>query len=410
MSDAAGHVRAVARVGSVPQAPRGPVVLMRRRQPGHIGLLSVTQLLLVEILLVGVLAAAGVNQIAVGVVAVAGAVAMWVLFWRRRGRWWTERLSISRALNRRRDAAASRHPDPRLAALHVVAPGLEVTTHEASSGERVGIGRDESGWFGVAAMSQPLFARAGAFPRLPLDRLAQVLREMDQPGSVVQLVVQSVPAPTSDIDARNQCVMSYQQLLSKHGIVPADRIVWVSVRVDEQRFLSAWVDDSDPIDQAPAVVAALVRRMGRVMRGDGITYQALDADGLLDALVRSLDLERDPTAEPPKETWENWRSAHLMHASFWISNWPQPDQAAPMLEQIAAIPAASTTLSLTLDPHEEYTDFRCLVRISTKEFGLAAATTAIHDIVRRAGGSVVRLDGEQVPAAYATAPTGGGAS
>jgi type VII secretion protein EccE len=191
--------------------------------------------------------------------------------------------------------------------------------------------------------------------------------------------------------------------------VPADRIVWVSVRLDERRFLDAWVTESDPIDQAPAVVAALVRRMGRVMRRDGVSYQALDTDGLLDALVRSLDLERGPSAGPPAETWENWRSAHLTHATFWISRWPDPDRAASMLEQLAAVPAASTTLSVSLDAHEEFTDFRCLVRISTKEYGLDPATAAVREIVHQFGGSVLRLDGEQVPAAYASAPTGGGA-
>jgi type VII secretion protein EccE len=384
-------------------------MLFRRRQPGHIGLLSITQLLVAEALLVGVLAAAGAGWIVLVVAALVFAAAMWGLFWRRRGRWWTERLLLARSLNRRKDSAMSRNPDPRLAALHMLVPGLAVSTYEATDGERVGVGRDESGWFGAAAVVQPQFGRSGSFGRLPIDRLAQAVREMGQPGAVVQLVMQSVPAPTSDIDSRNRCVESYRELLGQHGRVPADRIVWVSVRLDERRFLDAWVTESDPIDQAPAVVAALVRRMGRVIRRDGVSYQALDTDGLLDALVRSLDLERSPTAEPPKETWENWQSSHLTHATFWISRWPEPDRAAAMLEQLAAVPAASTTLSISLDPHEEFTDFRCLVRVSTKEYGLEPAGNAIREIVHQFGGSVLRLDGEQVPAAYASAPTGGGA-
>lgn len=409
MSEATGHVRAVARVGSAPPPPPGPVMLVRRRRPGYLGLISITQLLVAEILLVGVLAVAGAGWIVLVTAAVVFAVAMWGLFWRRRGRWWTERLLLARGLRRRKGATASRNPDPRLAALHIVAPGLAVSTYEASDGERVGVGRDESGWFATAAVVQPQFGRSGSFGRLPLDRLTQVLREMGQPGSVVQIVVQSVPAPTNDIDSRNRCVLSYEELLGQHGTVPADRMVWVSVRLDERRFLDAWVDESDPIDQAPAVVAALVRRMGRVMRRDGVSYQALDSDGLLDALVRSLDLERDPAAASPQEAWETWRSAHLTHASFWISHWPEPDRGAKMLEQLAAVPAASTTLSITLDAHEEFTDFRCIVRISTKEYGLDTATAAVREIVEQSGGSVLRLDGEQVPAAYASAPTGGGA-
>jgi type VII secretion protein EccE len=232
---------------------------------------------------------------------------------------------------------------------------------------------------------------------------------MGQPGAVVQVVVHSVPAPTSEIDSRNRCVSSYRELLGQHGAVPADRNVWISVRVEEQRFVAAWADEADPVEQAPAVVAALLRRMGRVMRRDVVGYQPLDADGLLDTLVRSLDLEQDPSAEQPTETWEQWRSAHLTHASFWVSNWPPTDQAAAMLEQIAAVPAASTSVSLVLDAREEHTDFRCIVRVATRQYGLAAAAAAVEEVVERFGGAVLRLDGEHAPAVYASAPTGGGA-
>jgi type VII secretion protein EccE len=311
-------------------------------------------------------------------------------------------------IKRRRNAAPGPARDPRLTAIRTLAPDLTLSTYEASDGERVAVARDESGWFAVAAVTYPVVGRGG-FVRLPLDRLAQALREMGQPGSVVQVVVHSVPAPTSEIDARNRCVSSYRELLGQHGAVPADRSVWVAVRLDAQRFIEAWVDDNDPIDQAPAVVAALIRRMGRVIRRDALGYQALDEDGLLDTLVRALDLEQDPSAEPPQETWQQWRSAHLTHACFWVREWPEPAQGAAMLEQIAAVPAASTTISLILDALSELTDFRCLVRLATRQYGLSATAAAVEEAVRNCGGSLLRLDGEQGPAVYATAPTGGGA-
>src|SRR5687767_6605938 len=127
MSEATGQIRAVARVGSAPPLPPSPVVLFRRRRPGHIGLLSITQLLVAELLLVGVLAAAGAGWIMLIAAAVVFGLAMWGLFWRRRGRWWTERLMLARSLRRRKGSTASRNPDPRLAALHVVVPGLAVS-------------------------------------------------------------------------------------------------------------------------------------------------------------------------------------------------------------------------------------------------------------------------------------------
>jgi type VII secretion protein EccE len=408
MTEAPGRVRAVARVGGVPAPPPGPVVLVRRRRPGHLGWLSVGQLLLAELLLVAVLLLAGVNEWVMLAAAVVFLAVLVVLFGRRQGRWWTERMLLTWRIKQRRNAAPGPARDPRLAAIRMLAPDLTLSTYEASDGERVAVARDESGWFAVAAVTYPVVGRGG-FVRLPLDRLAQALREMGQPGSVVQVVVHSVPAPTSEIDARNRCVSSYRELLGQHGAVPADRSVWVAVRLDTQRFIEAWVDDNDPIDQAPAVVAALIRRMGRVIRRDALGYQALDEDGLLDTLVRALDLEQDPSAEPPQETWQQWRSAHLTHACFWVREWPEPTQGAAMLEQIAAVPAASTTISLILDAQSELTDFRCLVRIATRQYGLSATAAAVEEAVRNRGGSLLRLDGEQGPAVYATAPTGGGA-
>jgi type VII secretion protein EccE len=408
MTEAPGRVRAVARVGGVPTPPPGPVVLVRRRRPGHLGWLSVGQLLLAEGLLVAVLALAGVNRWAMLAAAVVFLALLVLLFGRRQGRWWTERMLLAWRIKNRRNATPGPARDSRLAAVRALAPDLTVSTYEASDGERVGVARDETGWFAVAAVTHPVVGRGG-FVRLPLDRLAQALREMGQPGSVVQVLVHSVPAPTSEIDERNRCVSSYRELLGQHGAVPADRNVWVAVRLDARRFIEAWVDENDPIDQAPAVVAALVRRMGRIIRRDALGYQALDEDGLLDTLVRALDLEQDPAAEQPQETWEQWRSAHLTHACFWVREWPEPAESAAMLEQVAAVPAASTTISMILDAHSELTDFRCLLRVATRQYGLDATATAVEETVARFGGSVLRLDGEHGPAVYATAPTGGGA-
>jgi len=407
MTEAPGRVRAVARVGGVPAPPPGPVVLVRRRRPGQLGWLSVGQLLIAEVLLVAVLMLAGVNGWAMLAAAVVFLAMLVLLFGRRQGRWWTERMLLTWRMKQRGNAEPGPARDSRLAAIRVLSPDLTVSTYEASDGERVGVARDETGWFAVAAVTHPVVGRGG-FVRLPLDRLAQAAREMGQPGAVVQVLVHSVPAPTSEIDARNRCVSAYRELLGQHGAVPADRSVWVAVRLDARRFIEAWVDENDPIDQAPAVVAALIRRMGRVIRRDALGYQTLDEDGLLDTLVRALDLEKDPGAEQPQETWQQWRSAHLTHACFWVRSWPEPAQGAAMLEHIAAVPAASTTISFTLDAHSELTDVRCLVRVATRQYGLAATATEVVETVRRFGGDVLRLDGEQGPAVYATAPTGGG--
>jgi hypothetical protein len=69
-----------------------------------------------------------------------------------------------------------------------------------------------------------------------------------------------------------------------------------------------------------------------------------------------------------------------------------------------------TSVSLVLAPEagEDAIDLRCLVRLAAPPKALAQACQPLVRGVSQAHGHLFPLDGEQGPAAYASAPTGGG--
>jgi type VII secretion protein EccE len=411
------QVRAVARVGGESEQS-GPAILLPRRRPGHLGPVHVTQLLLTEAVVVAVLASLTSEIIVViaGVV-VAAVLLLLVTLGRRQGRWWLERRLMVRRYRRRR-ASASATPfgdDLRLGALRRLAPELVVENVSVADGAHVGVARDDAGWYAVAAVTPNAPMRDDP-DALPLDALAAALAEADQPGAVLQVVTQTVPAPSIEMHPSSAAGQSYRQLLSRFGTVPvpADRTTWIAVRLDARSLAEAVTDDGADVDAAPAVVAALVRRVAKSLRRVGISHRLLDADELLGVLLRSCDLE--PTAqsaEPvqPREGWSEWHSARLAHRSFWIRDWPPVGQAAALLDWLSTAPSAMTSVSLIMasDEDSRMVDLRGLVRVAAPERELDQVCQAIVRGAQQARAGLFPLDGEQGPAVYASAPTGGGA-
>jgi hypothetical protein len=81
------------------------------------------------------------------------------------------------------------------------------------------------------------------------------------------------------------------------------------------------------------------------------------------------------------------------------------------LESVFAVPAAMTSVSIILAPDygDPAVDLKALVRIAAPPEHLDEACRTVVRGVRRAKADLFRLDGEQAPAVYASAPTGGGA-
>jgi type VII secretion protein EccE len=415
MTESPPRVRAVARVGAAAPVRAGRATLASRRRPGHLGPVHVMQLLLAEAAVVAVVATLGQPPVIAGTAAAAAVVLLAVALARRSGRWWLERRVMAWQYARRRRArAAGQRDDPRLAALRVLAPGLAVEDIGAPDGAQVGVARDDAGWFAVAAVVPSAPLRDDPTGGLPLDTLLGALTEAGQPGAVLQVVTHTVPAPGLAVDPGSPAGQSYRQLLGQFGGAPApvDRATWVAVRLDAKALAEAGADDVAEVDQAPLLVAALLRRVAKSLRRVGVPHQVLDAPGLLAALARSCDLDPAETGQPamPREDWSQWSSARLAHRTYWLRDWPPLPEAGALLTALTGSPAALTSVSLVVaaEAEEEPVDLRCLVRVAAPAAALAQACRALVRTAEQARAGLFALDGEQGPAAYASAPTGGG--
>ncbi len=416
MSQSPQRVRAVARVGATAPVRSGPAALFPRRRPGHLGPVHVMQLLLAEAAAVVVVGALGHSVVIVATAAAVATVILILTLARYRGRWWLERRLMTWQFRRRRRVSTGPGVDPRLAALRRLAPGLAIEDVDAPDGAQVGVARDDAGWYAVAAISPSAEMRDDPGPSVPLELLAETLADAGQPGMVLQIVLHTVPAPGLGVDPGAPASQSYRQLLGQSGAapIPLDRATWVAVRADAKALAEAGAEDVTDLDRAPLLVVAMVRRVAKSLRRVGIPYQVLDAEGLTAALARSCDLQpaEEAGGQPaqPREDWGAWRSATLAHRSFWLRKWPPLRDAGALLAWLTTVPAAMTSVCLVLapEPGEDAVDVRCLVRLAAPPKALAQACLTLVRGVGQAHGHLFSLDGEQGPAAYASAPTGGG--
>ena len=415
MTETSQRVRAVARVGAPAPARSGTGTLLPRRRPGYLGPVHVMQLLLVEAAVVAVAAALGRGPVVLAAAGGAALVLLAVALVRRDGRWWLERRLMARRYRQRRRSRPGARPDPRLTALRQLSPGLAVENIAAPDGAQVGVGRDDAGWYAVAAVVPSAPMRDAPMAGLPLDALLTTLAEAGQPGAVLQLVTHTVPAPGLAVDPGSPASQSYRQLLGQFGNAPVtvDRATWLAVRLDAQALAEAGADDVTEVDQAASLVAALVRRVAKALRHVGVPYQVLDAEGLLAALARSADLAPPPeTGQPvlPREEWAVWHSAQLAHRTYWLRDWPDLGEAGALLAMLTHTPAALTSIAVIVAPEEDAgpVDLRCLIRVAAPAAALDQVGRTLTRTMEQARAKLFPLDGEQGPAAYATAPTGGG--
>jgi type VII secretion protein EccE len=409
MTESPVPVRATARVGADAPKHPGAATLLPRRRPGHLGSVHVLQFLLVEATIVAILVALDSNLVVLIVAVLLGLLLLAVTLGRQQGRWWLERRVMTWQFQRRRQYRQPGVPsDSRLAALRWLAPGLTVEDLAAPDGSQIGVARDDSGWFAVAALSASAAMRDDPRPPLPLDTLVSTLTETDQPGAVVQVVTHTVPAPA----AQDTAGQSYRELLHRHGpvAVPVDRATWIAVRLDARALAEVGADLPEQAAQAPAVVAALLRRLVKALRREGMSAHPLDREGVLTALARSCDLAAPEGSAPvrPREEWNAWYSSRLAHRTYWVQEWPSVAQATALLDWLATAPAAVTSVALVLAPQGDDVDMRCLTRVAAAPEQLTSVCNAITRGAGLAHAQLFELKGEQGPAVYATAPTGGG--
>jgi type VII secretion protein EccE len=406
--------------GSTPRTGRPPSAFRLRRRPGHLGPVNVVQLILLELMVIATLVALGRSTAVLATGIGLAVVILVVTFGRWQGRWWVECGLLRWRYRQRSRSARLAAADHRLAPLHDLVPNLTVQTVDGPEDVPVGVGADGTGWFAIVAV-EPSDGVRPAPASIPLDLLSRAVRDVEQPGAVVQVVTHTVPAPTTT-DGGPPCDASYSELLAPlGGAAPADQVTWVAVRLDARAVAEATLGGpatTPPKEstQVPAALMTVVRRVDKALRRSGCPTQILDADGLLDALVRSVDLDPHEKVEwaEGREEWRAWRSASLMHACFWLRGWPAADETSTLLARLAVTPGAFTSIATVLDPVSadaapDTAEVRCLVRVAASEAALPDSCARLTQTAADAGAVLFRLDGEQAPAVYASAPTGGGA-
>jgi type VII secretion protein EccE len=367
-------------------------------------------LVLLQATVVAALGALVASPVAAAVVAGVGLLLL-VVTAPRRGRSWFDRRAIAREYRRRRfGQPAERAPDPRLATLHWLAPGLEVHNVGPDDSARVGMATDAAGCYGVIAIGADGTMRGDAQPALPLELLSRVLDPTDQAGAVLQVVTQVVAAPTQELEARQPAPTSYSELARLAAGVPAVRTMWLAARLQATSWEEPGLASAYDPEHAPALLGNLMRRISRSLRQAGVAHRVLNADELLDTLLHACDLDAADGAEnPPSETWTGWQTKRAAHAAFWIREWPPLGQTTQLLESLSAGHGLSSTVSLVLARNGGDLSLRGLVQVAAAHDGLGAACEAVTGTARAAGARLFRLDGEHGPAVYASAPTGGGA-
>lgn len=380
-------------------------------RPGYLGSVEVTHIAVAEVAVLVAVAVASRGLIPGIIAGVVAALLVVAAFARRRGRWWAEDVLLAWRQRRRRSSALDPAVDPALAALRTLAPRVSVRDVSAPDGARVGVARDEAGWYAAVTLepSAPVYRTAAP---ISVDALLGVLADADQPAAVLQLVTHTVPAPSLGLHPTAPATASYRQLTDPDGPValPAHRESTVVVRVDARTLAESLLDHTTDPDSAEALAAALGRRVARSLRRLGVAGRVLDADELLRALARSCDLDAGGPAVPVREEWAEWRSAVLAHRVFWLRRWPAEDNVGPLLDWAAALPAAQTDVAVILTPADgDDVAIRVLIRVAGPPEALPGITRHLHEGAGRFGAQLLALHGEHGPGVYATAPTGGGA-
>jgi type VII secretion protein EccE len=349
------------------------------------------QLVVAEIAVAAVVVGAfGPGWVLIGVGALAAAVLV-ATFGRAGGRWWYEAVASQRRFRRRRRLAATHvlaaavgtgAVPPHLPWLRTLAPTLAIRSVQVGTAT-VGIGTDQDGWFGVVEVGS--FWEDDVVP-LGADRPASRWA----PGAALPAAAGAVPlaelASLVEAGPDRVAVSCVQVVLAPGGSPQEPRPVWVAVRVTPADALAA--ERSGGVTAVERSVAAAAMRAARTLDGHGWPARAVGPDGLLTVLIEATGLDG-----PPQEHWSVWRSGRLVRTHYAVTGWTAAHGTL-------AHGVTHVTVSYTRRGEPAV-----LAAVSARPAVLALLSRDVVGACVAAGVRLRRLDGEQAPAAYATAPT-----
>ncbi len=353
-----------------------PVVRARR---GRLGAVLVGQVVALQIAAAAVLVGMGFGLIGLAVGAVVALLVLVATFTPVGGRWLFETVVLRwRLATRRRRRSRPNIADHRLRALTELAPAL-VVRDVADRMQRVGIASDADGWFAAVAVVNTGGLNGLGAGMLPIAELTAVLSEGGLRGARLQVVTHAVPAPTTSLPAGCPAFVSYQDLPGA-AAVAAQRHTWVAVRLPAPAAADAAASRGGGPNGVGKALAAIVGRVAKVLASAGIEYRILDTVGLTEALARCTGLDAAPTTQDARidEGWDRLLADGVAYASLAVTRWPEQRPGVPgLLSVLARVPAAMTTLSVSLDDSDDGTvSLRTLLRVAALPAALPAAVAA----------------------------------
>jgi len=387
-----------------------PLVERAAGRPGMV------QLVALECVALAVAVAAYLfGSVSGAVPAAAAALALLVVFGRPGGRWAYEDLAARYLLGRRRRGASRAVAGGlghRYAALTTLAPGLSIVT-ASDRGRPVGIGRDQLGWFAALALSPRDGLAAGEAGGVRLSSLATVVADDAVPVTSCQLLIRQTPVVSPAVDPGTLAARSYRSLVDALA-VPAQREVWIALRLAPTDAAVAAASRGGGVAGVHRALLSVLGRIGSALHAGKVGYQVLDGAGLLRALDTTCVPAPggDATGAPAREHWNRWQTGAAVHVSFAVEYRPGGRAEVPLTEWAHIPQATAVTTALVLRrPRAGRSgpagvQLRTLVRVSAPAESIGACLKHLTDTANWLGVRLVRLDGEQAAAAYATAPTG----
>ncbi|MCH7232977.1 type VII secretion protein EccE [Glycomyces sp. L485] len=390
----------------------GETVVFTTRSSGRLGPLTVAQLIAVEVALTVALACLAFSlpiQAAGGAVALA---IMVVAFWRKGDYWWYQTVPMRSRLRRRVRAL---DPEQLTEVLHRIAPDLGITGVEDRD-ENVGIGHDNGGWFTVIEIG----SSDGVTKAIPLERLERLFDETSVPVTAVQLVGHTTPVGLAAYDS-SAAARSYRELLGDYPAVVHHK-AWLAVRLGARDAREATADRGGEVDGVYKALASTAQRVSKLLGNVGVPNRILDAEGVREAVQQSLGVAFAPVpGDRTAEDWNHWYADGLRHVAYRITKWPGDAQALHRtVDSLSGIPAAFVTVSIAVtagtsgkvSPDGRVTGRQlavdAVVRLALDQASWESAQNQMLNVADQLGVRLQRLDGEHGPAAYASAPTGGG--
>ncbi|MFE5299936.1 type VII secretion protein EccE [Streptomyces sp. NPDC056632] len=336
----------------------------------------------------------------------AGAVLLLCTVLRIQRRWLYDWLFTRLRFWTRRKGHTGHDTATQLAPLRALLPELDVYRAEGRSRTRMGVIHDGRAWIAVVGVERgdTLTDQADG-GLLPVAQLSELLRMDDIRFESVQVLVQSVTAPSGPDAASELCPTSYQELNADR--TPLTQSAWIALRLDGAGCPEAIAARGGGEAGIRRALRRGVVRATNILEDEGWQARVLDETEATEILASLAGLRAAAPGETRPPVTEGWTAcrADAEHVSYWVRDWSTSGNGLTDLQDLLGMfPARSSAISITYAERPGgHPGCNALIRTTG---GAAQATGALVNVAAERGLRLVRLDGEQAAGLLATLPLG----